>query len=100
MTDTSLIVPATTVITDNITLYEDTMERHKYKDQMMKGRLKGSQMEAHNKFHMQNTYDAPSSGEHHEGTTSISLDQSPHVAKKILKQVTEESIDEEENPKA
>ena len=29
------------------------------KDQMMKGRLKGSQMEAHTKFHMQNTYDAP-----------------------------------------
>ena len=52
---------------------------------MMKGRLKGSQMEAHNKFHMQNTYDAPSSDEHHEGTPSIGLDHSPNVAKKVLR---------------
>ena len=36
MTDTSLSVPANTVITDNIMLYEDTMERHKYKDPNMK----------------------------------------------------------------
>ena len=46
-------------------------------------------------FHMQNTYDAPSCGEHHEDTTSTSLNQSTHVARKI-----EESIDEEEKPKA
>ena len=90
------------VVTDKIMLYEDTMERHKYKDpnmkslmdsytynvpgsishlrsfprketikfnkphsrsatkdQMLKGRLKGSQMEVPNMFHMQNQYDAP-----------------------------------------
>ena len=46
-------------------------------------------------FHMQNTYDSPSCGEHHEDTTSTSLNQSTHVARKI-----EESIDEEEKPKA
>jgi hypothetical protein len=90
------------VVTDKIMLYEDTMERYKYKDpnmkssmdnytynvpgsvshlrsfprhetvkfdkphsrsatkdQMLKGRLKGSQMEVPNMFHMQNQYDAP-----------------------------------------
>ena len=36
MTDTSLSVPATTVIADKIMLYEDTMERHEYKDPNMK----------------------------------------------------------------
>ena len=36
MTDTSLREPATTVITDKIMLYENTMERHKYKDHNMK----------------------------------------------------------------
>ena len=36
MTDTSLSVPSTTVITDKMMLYKDTMERRKYKDPNMK----------------------------------------------------------------
>ena len=128
------------VVTDKIMLYEDTMERHKYKDpnmkslmdsytynvpgsishlrsfprqetvkfnkphsrsatkdQMMKGRLKGSQMEAPNKFHMQYTYDAPSSGEQHEGTTTISLDQFPHMTKKVLRMFQRKPKESEQN---
>ena len=64
---------------------------------MLKGRLKGSQMEVPNMFHMQNTYDAPSSGEHHEGTTTISLDQFPHVTKKVLRMFQRKPKESEQN---
>ena len=91
--------------------FDNTHRRSTSKDHLNKGKLKNSQMEAHTKINMKmknrlkmvklklkmesltkfymrkSTDDAPSSGRHSKSTTSVSLtlDQSPHAAEKVLK---------------
>ena len=51
---------------------------------MRRGRLKDTQMCSLIKFNMKTTYDAPSGWKHPKSTTSINLDQSSHMTKRVL----------------